>query len=566
MEEFDFGKNIKNYIDKLRVLFLDGLNMGLDLDDFVSKIDNIKETLEDEIIRIVLLGSFSDGKTSAIAGLLGRLEDTMKIDNDESSDELTIYRPAGLKKGFEIVDTPGLFGSKEKEINGKSIKFSEITERYMSEAHIIIYVSDAVNPIKDSHLDIIKRVLRDFDKLDNTIFVLNKMDEAGYNLIDDYDFYRGVDIKRENLITRLRNTINLTPDEESKLNIACISADPKGKGLPFWFTRSEEYLKRSRIDILRKCIDRIVEKTNLLELQKSTSFVSIKDMIVNLSKVINDTSLPFENGVTKMEEQTEHLTLELKSAKEELTKSHIELKENLHSLRNKILMDIESSSIETISHIISTEIGEQNGNITFYVFNDRVQTLITSYSEANNVCLDNVSIEFEKTFKKQDEILDKIFEFGGKNIKNVKISISGEQLKSFRDKVAKDYKFKPWGAKNKANKLTKTLGVTVATVSVFIDVYSFYKRYKEDKEFKKLRTTLKNVINNQIASYLKTLETDDSFYNNYAPSYLALKHALENRIIEIETLKQKINNLNEYKERLDLFNKSNIEDVEFEEL
>ena len=126
MEEFDFGKNIKNYIDKLRVLFLDGLNMGLDLDDFVSKIDNIKETLEDGIIRIVLLGSFSDGKTSVIAGLLGRLEDTMKIDNDESSDELTIYRPAGLKKGFEIVDTPGLFGSKEKEINGKSIKDESI--------------------------------------------------------------------------------------------------------------------------------------------------------------------------------------------------------------------------------------------------------------------------------------------------------------------------------------------------------------------------------------------------------------------------------------------------------
>ena len=43
----------------------------------------------------------------------------MKIDNDESSDELTIYRPKDLKKGFKIIDTPGLFGTKEREINGQ---------------------------------------------------------------------------------------------------------------------------------------------------------------------------------------------------------------------------------------------------------------------------------------------------------------------------------------------------------------------------------------------------------------------------------------------------------------
>lgn len=74
------------------------------------------------------MGSFSDGKTSSIAGLLGRLDDSMKIDQDESSDELVIYRPDGLKKGFEIVDTPGLFGSKEKEVNGSNIKLSDITK------------------------------------------------------------------------------------------------------------------------------------------------------------------------------------------------------------------------------------------------------------------------------------------------------------------------------------------------------------------------------------------------------------------------------------------------------
>ena len=136
----------------------------------MSKIESIRSAIKDGIVRIVLLGSFSDGKTTAIAGLLGRLEDTMKIDSDESSDELKVYRPLGLKKGFEIVDTPGLFGTKEKEVNGENIKFSDITKRYISEAHIIIYVCDAVNPLKDSHVGVIKWVLRDLGKLSKTIF------------------------------------------------------------------------------------------------------------------------------------------------------------------------------------------------------------------------------------------------------------------------------------------------------------------------------------------------------------------------------------------------------------
>ena len=155
MEQFSFTNNVVKKFAMLEKLVKEGVKYGLDLQDILKKVDSVKSMLEDGIVRIVLLGSFSDGKTSAIAGLLGRLEDTMKIDQDESSDELKVYRPAGLKEGFEIVDTPGLFGTKEKELDGKNIKYSDITKKYLSEAHIVIYVCDAVNPLKDSHIPII---------------------------------------------------------------------------------------------------------------------------------------------------------------------------------------------------------------------------------------------------------------------------------------------------------------------------------------------------------------------------------------------------------------------------
>ena len=160
----------------------------------------MKKVVDDGIVKIVLLGSFSDGKTSAIAGLLGKLEDSMKIDETESSDEIIVYRPLGLKKGFEIVDTPGLFGSKEKNVDGQSVRFSDITKNYISEAHIVVYLCDAVVPLKDSHVEIVKKVLRDLNKLDSTIFVINKMDETDVDMLDDDDYARVSGIKKNNLI------------------------------------------------------------------------------------------------------------------------------------------------------------------------------------------------------------------------------------------------------------------------------------------------------------------------------------------------------------------------------
>ncbi|WP_419076590.1 dynamin family protein [Phocaeicola sp.] len=172
MEEFNIKSNKLQKLISLKQLLQKGVEYIPELQSYLGKIDRIVNTLKDGEISVVLLGSFSDGKTSAIAGLLGRLEDNMKIDNDESSDELTVYRPMDLKKGFKIIDTPGLFGTKEREIDGKNVRFSQITERYISEAHIIIYVCDAVVPLKDSHVEIIRRIMRDYHKLDNTIFPL----------------------------------------------------------------------------------------------------------------------------------------------------------------------------------------------------------------------------------------------------------------------------------------------------------------------------------------------------------------------------------------------------------
>ena len=292
MEEFNIRSKKAEKLKALKGILSEGVGMMPELKSYLNKIDSIINTLNDGEISVVLLGSFADGKTSVVAGLLGRLEDNMKIDVDESSDELTIYRPKDLKKGFKIVDTPGLFGTKHKAIDGENVKFSSITEKYISEAHIIIYVCDAVVPLKDSHVEILRRVMRTYHKLDNTIFVINKMDEAGYDLLDPEDFARGSDIKKKNIISRLRDRLNLTPDEEKRLHVVCIAADPKGKGLPHWFNKIDSYYERSHIKDLRNCINQVVDNADVDSLVESSYQTSVDDVLSNLSQAIEKTSKP----------------------------------------------------------------------------------------------------------------------------------------------------------------------------------------------------------------------------------------------------------------------------------
>ena len=43
--------------------------------------------------------------------------------------------------------------------------------------------------------------------------------------------------KKKTFTDRLKQVIGLTPDEEKQLKIACVSANPKGKGLHEWFQK-----------------------------------------------------------------------------------------------------------------------------------------------------------------------------------------------------------------------------------------------------------------------------------------------------------------------------------------
>lgn len=567
MEEYKFKSVSNGTLDKIKVLLEEGLGYGLKLQDCLKKVDSIKGMLNDGIVRIVLLGSFSDGKTSAIAGLLGRLEDTMKIDPDESSDELTVYRPLGLKQGFEIVDTPGLFGSKEKEVDGHSVKLSDITKKYLSEAHIVIYVCDAVNPLKESHSPIIKWIMRDLGKLSSSIFVINKMDEAGYDMTDEQDYLRGNKIKKETFIKRLRETINLTPFEEKSLNIVCIAADPKGKGLSHWFTKTEDYMRRSHIGDFRKCLDDVVEKANANTLRKNAASTSVNDMLVTLNKEITNVCNPLNKRFDKVEDSCRLLTTECQQLKSELAVNLDTMRSQLDSYKAGLYADIQGATVETIGEIIDRALGRQGDKVTGYVVENSIKSITSACSEGNSQSLQMSAVMFEREFNNQNALLKESMKGGAEYLKNT--SVSKDTVFAVRDWIKDwfgvNHKFGPWGAHNLSKSLTKNFGRVAVGINVVLEIWDVVQRMKAISELNKAKSDILKSLDDVFASVYQSFQ-GEAYYKNYAPSYIEMCKAVLQRENEVKELKKKVQELEAYKSKITNFLHNDVQYVDFKEV
>lgn len=82
------------------------------------------------------MGGFSEGKTSIAAPWLDRLDESMKIAHQESSDAVKIY---DIDNEMELVDTPGLYGFKQKKHDSGKKSTIKILPKNMSTKPISFY-------------------------------------------------------------------------------------------------------------------------------------------------------------------------------------------------------------------------------------------------------------------------------------------------------------------------------------------------------------------------------------------------------------------------------------------
>lgn len=542
----------------MKQLLKEGEGFGLNLSTLINKVSEYMISNERCTIKIVLLGSFSDGKTTVMAGLLGKLEENMKIDEDESSDELSIYHIESLGNNYEIIDTPGLFGFKEKEVDGENARFSEITEKYISGAHIVIYVTDSINTLKDSHKGIIKKVLRDYNKLDYAIFVINKMDSVA-DTNDEEDYAEHSAIKRQTFIDRLKQTIDLTSAEEEKLKIACIAANPKSKGLEYWFNKKDEYSRRSHIKQLQDNIESVVSSSDNDVLKENTDKAVLYELVAGVYNSISSKITELKNAIMRCHSSLNDLEIDLSILKLSITQNKGLMTEKIYDYKKSLFASIDNiGSLAEMGTFLETEVGIKESDVCFDVVLRKTNQIISECAETNNTHINAEIAKFERVLLSQNELINGIIHKGLNGIRNV----NGRMVLKVRDIFFKGHKFKPWGAV----KLAKAAGSVAAALGLLVDGWNFYKKYKDNKELGKVKNSIKDSLSLLFETVCKLFDNESEYYKNFAPSYLEMERLVKERRKEIEIINKSTDSLEHYKRRFQEWYGDDIEDAIFEEI
>ncbi|GAA7149950.1 hypothetical protein HpBGD46_05090 [Helicobacter pylori] len=113
LEQFQENqKRNQEKLEKLLDFIHTGEKYGIQIEESLKdKIRNAMENVAGQKLKVALVGGFSEGKTSIATAWIDRLNESMKIDHKESSDEVKIY---DIDNEMELVDTPGLFGFEKK--------------------------------------------------------------------------------------------------------------------------------------------------------------------------------------------------------------------------------------------------------------------------------------------------------------------------------------------------------------------------------------------------------------------------------------------------------------------
>lgn len=548
-------------LEELASLIDEGENIGIDLALLKKKFNECIRNVNTDKIRIVLLGAFSDGKTSVIAGLLGKTTDDMKIDVAESSNEISVYKLEGLDKSFEIVDTPGLFGFKEEEFNGSVQKLSQKTQDYISQAHCVIYVTGAVNPVKASHADALRLVLRTYGKLSTAIFVINKMDEA-YDVEDDADFDRGKKIKTESFRERMTSVLELNSKEAKALNVVCIAANPGGCGLDYWQTpeNKEAYEACSHIRELEAQILRFAGNANKGELRDDAISAVLAEYICKVYRICELMSDGVKKMSSKFHDEYNRQKEELAELNTHLSETRSTAHQRLLDLQEPIIMDIDgATTLSGLNAVVERDFGKNDKGEVGYLLLDKINNIFADAESSNKASFDTACDFMQTSFEAQDKVLQNGLKFMSNGMKGVKIN--GATVLNMRNMFATSVKFKPWGAVNLAAKLTKVIKIGGTVLAVLGEAFLWYRKYKEQKKLKEGQEKLKGSLASTFASVLSKCANDKDYIDNFAPGYNDMELAVEERKEQFSKLEQQGESLRNYKDKLLAWYGKPIEDV-----
>ncbi|MFG0864103.1 LeoA/HP0731 family dynamin-like GTPase [Pseudomonas sp. FYR_7] len=533
--------------------------LGLDVSQDIDKIKKAIGDVQSDALRIALLGAFSDGKTSVVAGWLGQVMKDMKIDTNESSDALAIYRPDSLQDRCEIVDTPGLFGDKEKAENGALVQYGDITKNYISEAHLIFYVVDATNPLKDSHQDIVRWVLRDLNKLSSTVFVINKMDEVA-DLRDPEEFEQQSAIKKTNLLNKLQRFVELTPAEREAINVVCVASNPNSRGLDFWLEQKDLYDQRSRIGELKLVTQQVLDGSGRDTLIKKTGIDVVRDVLSKKIAVAQDELIKFRLLADNQRLDSARIREDIAEGKRKVLATVGNLYEELNNLETDLLNCIRTLPRDQVHAFLESRIGFTKEDIGEKL-RFRIDHLFSTAFNQSSSIMNGISAKIEHQLDSSSDFADSIAasaltassralsavsKIPVESIKNG-VFLARETLKNLTGYV---YKFKPWEATKLAANISRWAGPIGAGIQVLSDAISLVQQQRAEAELKQLQSDLAEVVKSHFAEPMKLLQDHEKVMEIFAPQIKAFEKILLEQERSLEDLRRRQEQLAELENHL----------------
>ncbi|GAA9134701.1 50S ribosome-binding GTPase [Helicobacter pylori] len=480
----EIQKRNQENLEKLLDFIKTGEKYGIHIEEsFKAKINSTIQSVADQKLRVALVGGFSEGKTSIAAAWIERLDKNMKIDHQESSDAVKIY---DIDNEIELVDTPGLFGFKKKTTGER---YKDITKKYISEAHLILYVLNPSNPIKESHKDDLNWLFRTPNLLSRTIFVISRFDEEDYN--------KRFKTKKENIQNRLNDLISLSEKEKESLSIVAVAANPFGWGLEYWLKHKEEFQNLSRIKTLQDATQKkIKENGGKLTIIEEAKKSVIQDVVYRQMPLAKKTQQNLKRELEYLDKAMEKRRKEIQNLNGEIFQARINLKEFITRYFSDLIRQVAGISLETFNDFAMREIGDKGINI---------ETRIQNAFERETQGIFNEMAKIGTGFNADMGIFEKHAGAFGKigiNFLNQSGFINATNIKLARDTIAAvgkfvgidlAFKFKPWGTVKLAGNLNKALPF----IGFAFETWDSWNKYQKEQKLEEAKKGMVSHFDNQ---------------------------------------------------------------------
>lgn len=509
-------------LNKLVDFLKQGEEAGVYIDSALE--EKLKQSIAgNEKLKVALIGGFSEGKTSIAAAWLGKLKSDMNISHQESSHTVAIY---DVSDDMTLIDTPGLFGYKEKfnADTGEQEKYKDITRNYVSEAHLVLYVMNSTNPLKESHRSELNWLFRELNLLPRTVFVLSRFDEVA-DVADEEDYQQNFAVKKQNILSRLKDLISLKDDEAKALSIVGVSANPFDAGVEHWLSEPERFRQLSHIPLLEQATTKKIEANGGLEkMALETSKSIIQDVLLREIPVAMEKDKILAEELRKLTKAEQRASTDIAVVHKKISRAQISLKEFVLNHFTDLILQLKGTSMETISAFFEREIGD--GGI---ILDTKIQNVFSKNIDAVSSDLVRIQTSLNSDVTAFDAHMVARGRQGLSWIVKSNV-INANNIKAARDLLWSSFKFKPWGAV----KLAKGLNGALAFAGIAFEAWDSWKEAERAKEFETGKQNLVKNLEEQRRELLEKIN-DSHFSAQFFPGFANL----QNQIVKLtEELKR----------------------------